>query len=138
MAKDAATVAAKWATRLSGATQEIINGVNAVTEAPGIAAARQVEAWAQRTIAAKSKWAKNTAAVPLQDWQAKMTGIGAQRVAQGAQANVGKVQNFQSQLLPYVENLQRTIKAMPNVTKEDRRMRMNANFDGMSNFSFKK
>ena len=61
-----------------------------------------------------------------------------QRVAQGAQANQGKMANFMSQLLPYTENLQRSIKAMPKVTPQDSLARMIANFEGMQKFSYKK
>lgn len=95
-------IAATWAARLASSTQKITDGVNAVTVAPGQAAARQKGVWAQNVAAAQDKWASRVAAVPLTDWQAAMTTKGVQRVATGAQAAQPKMAAFMGQLLPYI------------------------------------
>lgn len=126
--------AAKWQTRLSGATQQITDGVNRVNRAPGAAAAQNKAAWLARVTASADKWARNVSAVSLEDWKAKMTTVGIPRIAQGAQANVGKVQSFQAAFLPYLDQGVARVKAMPNATLEDgiaratAMIRHNANF----------
>lgn len=102
MAKDPTTVAARWATNLAGSTQTITDGVNAVTTAPGAAAAAQKAVWAANTAAAANKWATNTAAVSLQSWKNDMITKGVPRIAQGATAAQPKVQAFMTAFLPAV------------------------------------
>lgn len=114
-----ADAANKWASRLSGSTQEITAAVQAVRTAPGALAARNVEAWAQRTIAAKQKWARNVAAVSLPEWQDKMINVGIPRIASGAEANKGKWEAFANDFFPHLEAGVQKVKAMPNNNIED-------------------
>jgi hypothetical protein len=111
--------AQKWASRLSGATTEIQQGVNSVTVAPGVAAARQKDVWLAKVTAAKDKWASRVASVPLQEWQQKMLTVGVPRIAQGASANQGKVDAFMAQFLPHLDAGVAKIKAMPKATLAD-------------------
>ncbi len=105
--------ATKWRDRLSGATQQIIDGVNAVQTAPGQKAAAAADLWLQRTMAAKDKFKTNVARVSLQEWQTAMTTVGVNRVASGAQAKVGKVESFMNEFLPYLDAGKAKIDAMP-------------------------
>lgn len=109
----------KWVTNLSGATDRMTSGANAVTVAPGQAAAAAADKWLQRVTAAKQKFATNVGAVSLQSWQASYINIGIPRVASGAQAKQGKYQAFAADFFPYLQTGLQKIDAMPSVTLQD-------------------
>lgn len=98
-------IAADWANRLGTSTDKIKSGVDSVTVAPGQAAARQKQVWLNNLNAAADKWARNTAAVPLADWQGAMATKGIPRIASGAQAAQAKFGAFMAKLLPFEANL---------------------------------
>ena len=102
-----------WRDRLSAATDRITMGVNRVTTAPGVLAARNADLWLQRVTAAKDKWARRVSAVSLADWQNAMNNVGVQRVATGAAAHVGKMQSFLTEFLPYVDRIAAQVHALP-------------------------
>lgn len=108
-----------WVQHLSAATQQITDGVGRVNRAPGAAAAAQKQRWFARLTASQDKWARNVAAVPLQEWQQAMINVGIPRIAQGAQAKQGKFTNFMQSFLPYLQQGVARVDAMPNVTLED-------------------
>lgn len=116
---DPTSATAKWVNNLSNSTQAITDGVNSVTTAPGQAAARQVQTWLARVQASAQKWATNTAAVSLQDWQQSMITTGIPRIASGAQAKQGKYQAFATKFFPYLQTGVAQVKAMPKVTLQD-------------------
>lgn len=136
-AKNAQKVAAKWKERLSNATEEMTDGVRAVTVAPGVQAAAKQETMKARLMEAitSGKWARNVQKKSLSEWQADMINVGIPRVSQGAAEKIGKVEKFMTKFLPFVEGVSKQIKAMPNATKADRKARMNKNFDLMSEFA---
>lgn len=103
-AQDPNTIAANWATRLGQSTQKITDGINAVQVAPGQAAARQKQVWLNNITASADKWASNTAAVSLQDWQQAAITKGVSRIASGAQAAQPKFAQFMTKLLPFVNS----------------------------------
>jgi hypothetical protein len=134
MITDPAAVANKWATRLSGATQAITDGVNAVTQAPGAKAAAQADVWLAKLQASRDKWVRNVSAVTLQQWQTAMTTKGVQRIATGAQAAVPKMTAFMSQWLPYEAAGVQSLASQPrgtidqNIQRAITMMRYNAQF----------
>lgn len=101
--KDPAVVSQNWATRLGQSQQAITDGINAVTIAPGQAAARQKQAWINNTAAAANKWAANTAAVSVDEWRQAMLTKGVPRIGTGATAAIPKMQTFMAKLLPFVD-----------------------------------
>jgi hypothetical protein len=109
----AAQGAAKWASRLSGAAQEITQGVQAVTEAPGMAAARSKALWLSQVTASADKWARRVSSVSLQSWQDAMINKGVPRIGQGAQAAIPKVESFLNDFLPYVDQGVQALKSLP-------------------------
>src|SRR5690242_16434072 len=96
-------VAARWAQALAGSTERIKQGIQAVQVAPGQAAARQKQAWAQNVAASQDKWAANVAKVSLQEWQDHAINKGVSRIASGATAAQPKMTAFLSRFLPYVD-----------------------------------
>lgn len=133
MAKDPTTVASKWAQNLSGATQSITDGVNAVSVAPGAAAARQKTVYVNNVTASADKWARNVAAVSLSSWQQDMITKGIPRIASGAQAAQSKFATFMGKLLPYQANLVSQLPARGNL--EQNITRMTQMVRGMANFT---
>lgn len=106
-------VAAKWAQNLGASTQYITAGVNAVTEAPGQKAARQVDAWIQGVQASRAKWQSRVASVSLSEWQQAMINKGVPRVASGAQAAQPKMAAFLNEFLPFQERVTAQVRSMP-------------------------
>lgn len=122
MAQTPDQIAAKWAQNLSGAGQRITEGVQSVTVAPGQAAARQKNVWAANTAASVDKWARNTSAVSLSDWQQAMIDKGVQRIGQGATAAQPQFVQFMSKLLPYIDQVRSTLPARGNLDANINRM----------------
>lgn len=127
------SITAKWAARTSGATQQVIEGVARVTQAPGQKAAAQKAVYLANVQAKADKWANNVARVSLADWQAATT-QGAQRIAAGVQAKQGKMQSFMRDFLPHVERVQTRVQAMPRGNMEQNIARMVENVRGMAEF----
>lgn len=108
--KTAAQAAATWAQRLSQSTQQITDGVNAVTVSPGLAAAAQSDAWLQNVTAAAPKWKKAVAAIDVNDWKAKTIAKGIPAIAAGANAAQPDFEQFMNKLLPFVSS---AVNALP-------------------------
>lgn len=103
MAVSPEQAAADWVAGLSAKTAKIQANAQAVTVAPGQAAARQKTAYQQGVAANVDKWARNVAAVSLAEWQQAFVQKGIPRIASGAQASQAKFASFMGRLLPYVE-----------------------------------
>lgn len=104
-AKTPQAFAEKWGRRTKGATQDYADGVRGVSEAPGIAAARESQRMVegvQRAVA-EGKWQERVAAVSLSEWQAKAINKGQGRIAAGVDEASSDVQKFAAELLPHVE-----------------------------------
>lgn len=136
MALDAKLATTKWAQRMQAAGQQITEGVNAVTEAPGVRAARQQAVWLARLQASANKWAKNVSAVSLSDWQTAMIQRGIPNITTGVQAKQGNYEAFAAKFYPYLAQGVSKVKAMPKATLQDginRAIAMiqhNANYQG--------
>lgn len=111
MAKDPSKVAQEWASKLGSSVNKMKEGVSAVTEAPTMKAARESSRYLSgvQEAVASGKWQRGLQAVSLQSWQDAMNGKGAARVATGATAAIPKMTQFMSKLLPYQENVKRSL-----------------------------
>lgn len=114
--------AEKWSRNLKGASQDIRNGVNRVTEAPGVKAARkQDKMLAGITEAIQTgKWAHAVASVSLEEWKTATLDKGIGRIAAGVDAALPKQQQMAEQLLAAVDSVVGSIENMPDTTLEDR------------------
>lgn len=122
MAKNPQQVAQQWSQRLAASGDKITAGVQATNVAPGAAAARQKSAYVAGVQAKADKWASNTAAVTLQEWQQAVISKGVPRIAGGAQAAEGKMATFFTQLLPYIDNAKSTLPARGTLDQNIARM----------------
>ena len=136
MATTPARAASKWSRNLQASTSEIRAGVEAVTDSPMEKAADAVDKYAEgvRRAVESGKFVSRLRATPLSLWKSNTLDKGIQRIAAGAQAAEGKMEAFFTQLLPFQENLSRTVDAMPDVTLEDSIQRMTAWTRGMADF----
>lgn len=117
---------AKQASRLLGASEDIKRGVANVTEAPGIAAARQADKMLANLTKAitDGTWQKAVAAVSLADWQKRIVEVGIPRMAAGLKANEARNIRTASNLLQAVDDVSAMVKAMPDNGIEDSINRM--------------
>lgn len=122
MAFDPNAAAQKWKDRLSQAATDgtLERGVMKVTVAPGQAAARQADAWANNTVAAKATWQKNVQ-VPLAQWQQDMLTKGKDRVATGATAAQDKMATFLAKLAPVTDQAVRSLPARGSYAQNKQR-----------------
>lgn len=140
MAKNAQTIAAKWKRNLIQNKQSIIEGVNAVTESPTMAAARKVDKYAsgvQRAVEDGS-FVAGCKSVTREAWVQSMLQKGIPNLERGAALAEGKVADFQAQFLPFAEQVSQQIKQMPDSTESDRDARMLANAQKLRQFKMQR
>lgn len=129
-----AEAAEKWGRRMSQAGPDYQAGINRVTEAPGVAASRNVQGYQQGVMDSitNGKWAANTAAVPLEDWRNAALTKGSQRLTTGAAAAVNKVQAAHERIAPMLDRAAAKISSMPRASTADRIARMVAHATEMN------
>lgn len=128
--------AQRWSQGVSQNINRYTEGVMKVSQAPGQAAAAK-DAKYQAGLAAShasGKWKNAVARVSLSDWQQATATIGGPRLAQGAAANVGKMEAAMAQVLPAVDAARSKVRAMPDTTLEDRIARSGAFAREMAKF----
>lgn len=122
MATTPEAAAAKWAQGMQAAGPKITAGIQAVTVAPGVAAARQADLYQANVVAAVPKWKANVAAVPLGDWQNATITKGVPRIASGAAAAQPAFAMFMGKLLPFIDNSVRSLPPRGNLEQNIARM----------------
>lgn len=120
---------------MQAAAPEITAGVQAVTEAPGAAAAKQANAWLARLQASKDKWARNVAAVTLEQWKAAMIDRGIPAINAGVVAKSSNYQNFAVKAYPYIQTGVNHVKTMPKGTLAQAQARANYFMEYMSKYT---
>jgi hypothetical protein len=97
--------AAKWAQRLSGATEDIRRGISRVSEAPGVKAAAQKDLMKQKILQAidDGTWSAQVAGVTLEDWKKAASGKGVDRITSGVNAAKDKQVQMGERLLAAVD-----------------------------------
>ena len=127
MAKTPSSVTNKWATRLAGSGEQIREGVQAVTEAPGAVAIRRKDKWVQGVNRAGTDgtFERGNQSYTLEEWKRATTEKGIGRIQTGAMAAKGKVEAFMSQWLPAMDEISRRVAAMPHGSLADAQARAN-------------
>lgn len=131
-----AEIADKHQENMRNASARMETGVRRVTKAPGEAAAAKADKMlANLTASVRSgKWAKNTAAVSLPEWQAAMIEKGIPRIDAGVELAKPKTAKFHDALGEHQDRLKVQIDAMPDLTIADSERRMIAHMRGMVEF----
>lgn len=129
--------ATKWEQRTRGAQADYVAGTQAVTESPMISAVAQRAKWVAKMTdpATHDKWERNTLKVTLVQWKDFCKTKGAAAFAAGVTAAVGKYRTAIAPVLAHISTGLTTIEALPNVTRADAKMRMDAWFDHMSGYT---
>lgn len=117
----------KWSRNLSGSTQSIKDGVNAVTVSPAAAAADRIDAYQAGVMAAiaSGKTVAAMRASPLELWKTKMLTNGLSNIAQGANAAKPKVVQFATFWAPVAQQISQQVKAMPKGGEANAKARAN-------------
>jgi hypothetical protein len=119
--KDPKLVAEKWVRRTQAASQDMVNGVNAVTVNPAQQAIAKESKLLQNITESitSGKWRRGMQAVTLDGWKQAMITKGSPRVAAGAQAAQTKAEQFYAELLPYQDQIKTKLQSMPDMTLQD-------------------
>lgn len=125
MAKNYAKAADKWASKLGGAGQDYIDGVNSVTSNPAQAAIAKQSTMRQRILAAidNGTWAKALGSVTLSFWQSQAVNIGASRLTAGADKGKAKMARYFNAAAATYQQIRDTVRAMPNGSDAERTAR---------------
>lgn len=139
MVISASAFAEKWGRRLKGATQDIKDGVMAVTTAPSQQAIAKQDKMKANLIAAidNGDWAAGLGKVTLADWKRDMTEKGVPAISRGVDIATPKVAAFASVLLPHIAAGQATVDAMPDLTLEDNIQRAEKMIRHMASLRYK-
>lgn len=124
----------KWARRLSGATEDIRRGIERVTEAPGMAAARAKELMKQKLIQAldDGTWEAQVKSVTLEEWKKQAAGKGVERIASGVNAAKDKQVPMAEKLLAAVDATVAEVNKTPRGDLESNITRMTTFARGMA------
>lgn len=118
--------AEKWGRRLKGATEDIRRGIDRVTEAPGVKAARSKDLMIQKLMEAinDGTWENQVSKVTLEEWKGKAKEKGISRIAQGVDGAETSQVAMAEKLLAAVDAAAAKANALPKGTLEDSINRM--------------
>lgn len=118
--------AEKWGRRMNAAGQDMRNGVEGVTEAPGQRAAKKADKMREGILRALADgtWQRAVAAVSLEDWKRMMIDKGIPRVSAGVNAATGKMAVMGEKLMANLATIAQTVDKMPDNTFEERIAKM--------------
>jgi hypothetical protein len=130
-------VAAKWASRTAGASQDYVQGVMTTDKDPTQLAINAAPRWFQKVQEAytQGRFQTGLAKAGKAGWQKGVQDKGAAAFTNGVQAAEAKVAAIFGPLLSFEANLQQQIQQMPNVTDQDKENRAIAWIRGMRGFS---
>lgn len=125
--------AAKWLASMQSptTTQNYVNGINGYQGNPMAAAAEAIPQYLAGVQDAvnSGRMQQKLLAVPVSSWKANATGIGAQRLAQGAQKASAKVQAHFQRWGPIYQQASQAANALPKGGKANAMARVSAVYD---------
>lgn len=132
--------AEKQGTRLKAALPEMQAGIERVTEAPGIAAAKAKDKMRQNLLKKldDGTWEKNVAKVTVSEWKDAIITKGLPRIASGIDGARAKVTKFADQFGKHIDTAAATIDAMPTLNIQQSGAKMMAQMMHNSKFKFNK
>lgn len=134
MARDPRKVAEKQIRNAQNNASSYVEGIDMVTEAPGLKASKKKEKYRNGVNAAIDKWAENTAAVSLEEWKKSAKEKGGRRFSEGVELAKDKILAFHEQFQTFVADVKRKLDEMPDATPEQREQKMLANVREMRKF----
>ena len=109
--------------RVSVAGDDYVAGIDAVSEAPTAKAAEKADKYLKRIQEAVDYWKKRLSQVSLEEWKS-ITKAKADRFPDGVRKSEDKIRKFVSSWQPILADIQRAVKALPDMTDADREKRM--------------
>ena len=109
--------------RVSVAGDDYIAGIESVTEAPTLKAAEKADKYLKRVQEMVDYWKKRLQAVSLEEWKSA-TKAKADRFPDGVRKAEDKIRKFVSAWQPILAEIQRAVRALPDMTDADREKRM--------------
>ena len=133
--KDVSIIVSRQISNVAQAIPKIKEGISAVSESPGVAAADNIEVMVQNFMAKYSSGELEAAlrGIDLGAWKTA-TLAGAARIGPGMERKRATIEAFHRQLQAYQLAYTQEIDEMPSGTMEASRARMNTNFDKMAAF----
>jgi hypothetical protein len=137
-ALDPGNMSNKWARNLKNSVNDMVNGVNAVTDSPMEKAAAKSDKYLQGVQNSVTKWQAGLRSVDVATWKKNTTEKIQQRLPGGVDAALPKRQKFDQALANYINSNVGKIDTMPDMNANDSKNRMIAWFETMSSFAYKK
>jgi len=108
----------KWKRNLSGATQDILTGINNTQADPPRLALQAAQKWQNNVSQARPAFERGLQRTTQADWK-KAAADGVNRIADGANRKAYKYGDFAQQFYTHLDQGVAAIKAMPSTTFED-------------------
>lgn len=129
----------KWEKNTSGAVEEVVKGLDRVTEDPGVKAVEKQEKMIANLTKAVNNgtWAKRRLKVGLSEWRDKTKSKVRERLAGGVKAAHGKRQAFDNWLVGRLNEVLPEINGMSDMTLEDSVARVRRLMEHMASKPYK-
>ena len=130
----------KWGRRLKAAQQDIVTGIEGVSESPMEKAAAQGDKMLQNLTAAvqDGRWQSSLKAVSLADWKRITVDKVKSRMQSGVDNGIPKMQKFGTYLTDTLNQVLPEIDAMPSLTLNDSLARVQKLMEHMHNNRYKR
>lgn len=133
---DPQKAAEKQVRKVEGATQDYIDGVEAITQHPGKEAVKKKDKMKRKWLASvdSGKWQEGVESYDLEAYKRTARESGASRLAEGVRRAQPKIVEFHEQLSAHIDSTQAAIDAIDDSTEEGADRKMLENRKRMSRF----